>query len=296
MSTEYACFDDNPHKIALLTDSCADLSVPLREGKPIFTVPLKIRCQDGEFSDGVDIFASDIYTRQAAGELPQTSLPDGGSVKEMLDHIAALGYEKVLALHLSSGLSGTFNMVRIQGEAREDLQVAAFDSLSGSMGMGMMLLQLWEDIQTGMEWEELVEHRVPFLIANTLPLFSVDTLEFLQKGGRIGTITALAGTMLQIKPIVGFAPDGQLSSVAKVRGRKAVQGKFIELLKARAGGCHRYNLAVANGGAPVEMVELETKIKEVFPDYDHLWTGEMDATLSVYIGSGVLGAAIQILE
>ena len=296
LSTESACFSGNPQKIALLTDSCADLSAEQRAGKPIFVVPLKIRCQDGEFSDGVDMFASDVYARLAAGELPHTSLPDGGSVKETLDRIAVLGYEKVIALHLSSGLSGTYNMVRIQAEGREDMQVAAFDSVSGSLGMGMMLLQLWEDIRAGMSWEELVERRVPSLIANTHPFFSVDTLEYLLKGGRIGKMTAMAGTMLNIKPIVGFAGDGQLTSVAKVRGRQAIQGKLLDMLQAQEGRGRRYTLAVANGGAPEEMAQLAEKAKALFPHYEHFWSGELDATLSVYIGSGVLGAAIQYLD
>lgn len=295
MSSQWSS-GENPERIALLTDSCADLSEELRADKPIFVLPLKILCRDGEFSDGVDFFATDVYARLEAGELPKTSLPDGGTVKDTLDRIAAAGYQKVIAIHLSSGLSGTYNMVRLQGESRDDLEVAVFDSLSGSLGVGMMMLQVWEDIRAGMSFTELKERRVPQLIANTFPFFSVDTLEYLQKGGRIGKITALAGMVLNIKPVVGFAPDGQLSSVAKVRGRKAVQGKLLELLESHAAGHRRYNLAVAHGGAPAEMAELREKLKERFPDYDHLWPGEMDATLSVYIGSGVLGAAIQILD
>ncbi|NCE63477.1 DegV family protein [Pseudoflavonifractor sp. 524-17] len=293
---EEPCFAHNPQKIALLTDSCADLSEALRAGKPIFTLPLKIRCGDGEFSDGVDIFVGDIYARQAAGELPQTSLPDGGSVKETLDQIAALGYEKVLAIHLSSGLSGTYNMVRVQGRARDDMEVVVFDSLSGSLGMGAVILQVWEEIQAGAQWKALVEERVPFLLQNTFPYFSVDTLEYLQKGGRIGKIAAFAGTMLNIKPLVGFAKDGQLASVAKVRGRKAVQSKLLDLVRANFQEGRRYNLAVANGGAPEEMEELAAKMQAEFPNYEHLWRGEIDATLSVYISTGVLGAGIQFVD
>ena len=296
LSSQWSANGGNPEKIALLTDSCADLSGVLRADKPIFVLPLKIRCKDGEYSDGVDLFASDVYARLAAGELPKTSLPDGGTVKDTLERIAAAGYEKVIAIHLSSGLSGTYNMVRLQAETREDLEIAAFDSRSGSRGMGMMILQVWEDIQAGMSFAELRDRRVPQLIQNTFPFFSVDTLEYLQKGGRIGKITALAGTVLNIKPLCGFAADGQLSSVAKVRGRKAVQGKLLELLESHLEPGKRYNLAVANGGAPVEMNELAGKLRERFPQYEHLWPGEMDATLSVYIGSGVLGAAIQILD
>lgn len=296
MSTEKARFAHNPEKIALLTDSCADLSEKQRKNKPIFVVPLKIRCDDGEYSDGVDIFAGDIYRRQSAGEMPHTSLPEGGRVNEVLDEIAQQGYRKVLAVHLSAGLSGTYNLIRLHAQERADLDVRVFDSKSGSLGIGSVLLQVWEDIAGGMRWEELVERRVPHLLENTFPFFSVDTLEYLQKGGRIGKITAVAGTMLNIKPVIGFSADGQLSSVAKVRGRKAVQPKLVELLQRYADGHTRYNLAVANGGAPREMAELAKKVKAAFPQYEHCWEGEIDATLSSYIGAGVLGACIQFLD
>ena len=286
----------NPNKIALLTDSTADLSEEMRAGKPIYTVPLKILCPDGEFSDGVDIFASDIYQRLRRGELPRTSLPEGGVVSDTLDQIKADGYEKVIALMLSGGLSGTYNMVRLQAQQREDLEMAVFDSRSGALGLGIMVLQLWEEIQAGTSWEELVEVRAPHLVDNTFPFFSVDTLEYLYKGGRIGKVTALAGTMLNIKPIITFADDGQLQSVAKVRGRKQVQDKILDLMRQKFIPGKRYNLGVANGGSPEEMAELSAKVRAAFPDYEHCWEGPLDATLSVYIGDGVLGAGIQYID
>ena len=286
----------NPYKIAILTDSCADLSEDLRAGKPIYTVPLKIACRDGEYFDGVDIFASDIYRRLEAGELPKTSLPDFFTADRILSRIKADGYERVLAIHLSSGLSGTYNMVRLLGESRSDLEIAVFDSLSGALGMGVSVLQAWEDIENGMSWDELVKERVPRLLANTYPFFSVDTLEYLAKGGRIGKVTAMAGSLLNIKPIITFADDGQLLSVAKVRGRQQVIRKLVEMAVNRCGSHKRYNLAVANGGAPEEMETVRQLLTEALPDYDRIWDGEIDGTLSVYIGDGVLGAAVQVLD
>ena len=138
--------------------------------------------------------------------------------------------------------------------------------------------------------------RVPHLVDNTFPFFSVDTLEYLYKGGRIGKVTALAGTMLSIKPIITFADDGQLQSVAKVRGRKQVQDKILDLMRQKFIPGKRYNLGVANGGAPEEMAELSAKLRAAFPDYEHCWEGPLDATLSVYIGDGVLGAGIQYID
>ena len=286
----------NPEKIALLTDSTADLTPAMREGKPIYVVPLKIRCDDGEFSDGVDIFAQDVYDRLHRGELPRTSLPEGGVLSDTLDQIRADGYEKVIAVMLSGGLSGTCNLVRVQAEQRDDLDIAVFDSRSGSLGIGIIVLQLLEEIQAGADWDKLIHERVPHLVDNTFPFFSVDTLEYLRRGGRIGRITALAGTMLSIKPIITFSEDGQLQSIAKVRGRKQVQDKIVELLRSKFRAGKRYNLGVANGGAPAEMAELSEKIRARFPDFVHCWEGAMDATLSVYIGDGVIGGGIQFID
>lgn len=284
-----------PKKIALLTDSSSDLSPALAAENHIYIVPLRILCRDGEHFDGVDITAREVYTRLRAGELPQTSLPQSRDVETLLRRIAADGYDGVIAVMLSSGLSGTYNLVRLAAE-EAPVPMRVFDSLSGSLGTGMTLLQLAEDIRGGMGWEELTERRVPRLIASSFPFFSVDTLEYLQKGGRIGKITAMAGMMLQIKPIISFAADGQLKSVAKVRGRSQVIKKLVDITAAACGGHKRYNLAVANGGAPENMGLLRQKLTAALPDYDHIWEGEIDGTLSVYIGDGVLGAAVQVLD
>ena len=278
-----------PQKIALLTDSCADLSPQLAAENQVFVVPLRILCKDGEYRDGVDIHAADIYARLRSGELPQTSLPAAQDISDAFDAIAAAGYDGVIALMLSGGLSGTYNMVRLLAEERRDLTIRVYDSVSGSLGTGMMILQLAEELRQGMDWQTLTERRVPWLIQNTFPFFSVDTLEYLQKGGRIGKVTAMAGTMLQIKPLITFAADGQLQSIAKVRGRNLVIRKLIELVTQSHNGAARYNLAVANGGAPEEMAEFAARLKAEFPNYEHFWEGVMDATLSVYIGDGVIG-------
>ena len=286
-----------PQKIALLTDSCADIAPELAERYHIFVVPLRILCADGEYLDGVNIRGADIYQRLKAGELPQTSLPAAEEIEKLLTRIVEEGYDGVIAVMLSGGLSGTFNLLRLVAEeCRGKLEVRAFDSVSGSLGLGMTVLQLAEDIRSGMGWEELTERRVPQLIQGSFPFFSVDTLEYLQKGGRIGKVTATAGMLLQIKPILTFAPDGQLTSVAKVRGRHQVIDKLVALTVQRCGEHKRYNLAVANGGAPEEMAIVKEKLTAALPDYDHIWEGEIDGTLSVYIGDGILGAAVQVLD
>lgn len=266
-----------PQKIALLTDSCADLSPQLAAENQVFVVPLRILCKDGEYRDGVDIHAADIYARLRSGELPQTSLPAAQDISDAFDAIAAAGYDGVIALMLSGGLSGTYNMVRLLAEERRDLTIRVYDSVSGSLGTGMMILQLAEDLRQGMDWQTLTERRVPWLIQNTFPFFSVDTLEYLQKGGRIGRITATAGTLLQIKPILTFAPDGQLTSAARVRGRNQVVDRLVRLTVDACGDHRRYNLAIAHGGAPEALAVLRDKLTAALPDYDHLWEARSTA-------------------
>ena len=131
---------------------------------------------------------------------------------------------------LSSGLSGTFNMMHMKASLTSDLEIRVFDSLSGSLGTGATVLQLARYIEEGVAWEELLR-RAEILIANTHVFFSVDTLEYLRKGGRIGRITALAGSMLQIKPILTFTQGGKLSVVDKVRGMRRVFAYALEKME-----------------------------------------------------------------
>lgn len=286
----------NPEKIAFLVDSCAEMEPRHRKGVPVYVVPLRIACKDKDYNDGEDIFPKDIYKRLEKGELPKTSLPDMMRVNRTLENIKKDGYEKVVVLPLSSGLSGTHNLFRLACEEREDLETVVFDTRSGAIPLGAIVLQLWEDVQGGMSWDTLVNQRTPHLLKNNFAYFSVDTLEYLQKGGRIGKVTALAGAVLNIKPILTFAPDGQLINAAKVRGRKAVQAKLIELVKGHLGDHKEFNLLVANGGADEEMEQMKKELMATIPGCKHIWDSHIDSTLSVYIGSGVLGAGIQLLD
>lgn len=198
---------------------------------------------------------------------------------------------------LSGGLSGSYNLVRMVAEEYErKLAVRVYDSRSASLGLGMMVLQAAQDIRNGMGWEELTQVRIPRLIDNTFAFFSVDTLEYLQKGGRIGKVTATAGMLLQIKPILTFAEDGQLQTAAKVRGTHSVIGKLASFIENCRKDHRRYNLAAVHGGAPAQFENLRQKITEAVPDGEHFWEGQIGGILSVYIGDGVLGAGIQILD
>ena len=239
-----------PKKIALLTDSSADLRWDRRPGKTIsFLCPLRILCQDGEYLDGVNIGGQDIYQRLHNGELPQTSLPRVEDFSAKLHEIFDLGYDGVIAVMLSSGLSGTYNLARIvAGEcAEQGYAMKVFDSVSGALGSG----------HDGSAAGGGYQKRHGLGRTDGAPGSAADRQHLSpsspwirwsiwQKGGRIGKVTAMAGTMLQIKPIITFAPDGQLQSVAKVRGRHQVMRKLVDMAVDRCGEPQ----AVQSGGGP----------------------------------------------
>lgn len=282
-------------KIALLTDSCADIPVEVARKNHIYVVPFTITFEEGSYQDGVDIFPDDVYRRQP-NEVIKTSLPSGAVIEDTLHQIKEDGYEKVIAIMLSSGLSGGYQIVRMLGEEAEDLEVAAFDSMSGSLGEGAMVLTVARWIEEGRTWEEMLA-LIPRMMKNVHPYFSVDTLEYLKRGGRIGKITAMAGTALGIKPILAFDPEtGELTSAHKVRGRQAAMKKLVQVAVSNLEPNKRYNIMWAHGGTPEEGAQIAEMLCKAAPDFQQEFSGEIDCTLASYVGPRLIGAAVQVLD
>lgn len=282
-------------KIALLTDSCADIPMEVARKNHIYVVPFTITFEEGSYQDGVDIFPDDVYRRQP-NEGIKTSLPSGAVIEDTLHQIKEDGYEKVIAIMLSSGLSGGYQIVRMLGEEAEDLEVAAFDSMSGSLGEGAMVLTVARWIEEGRTWEEMLA-LIPRMMKNVHPYFSVDTLEYLKRGGRIGKITAMAGTALGIKPILAFDPvSGELTSTHKVRGRQAAMKKLVQVVVSKLEPNKRYNIMWAHGGTPEEGAQIAEMLREAAPDFRQEFSGQIDCTLASYVGPRLIGAAVQVLD
>ena len=283
----------NPQKIALLTDSCADIPAAICQQYDIYVLPLRLLFSDGEYLDGQTITADAVYERLPR-EIPTTSLPSGESVQQIFVQMIAAGYEKVLAVHLSAGLSGTCNLVRLLGEECDALEVRAFDSVSGSLGIGLTLIQAARMIEQGCTWEQLLQ-AVPEMLAGTKVFFCVNTLEYLQKGGRIGKITAVAGSLLQIKPIITFASTGELINVAKGRGRKAALDKLMALFQQSMPDDRPFIAAVVDGGIPDEGDALRERLNPMLPVGTEVIRGQIDCTLGTYVGPHLLGAGFQVI-
>ena len=162
--------------IAVITDSCADIPPEMAQRYGIYILPLQIRCSEGTFRDGVDIHPADIYRIQQK-EMPGSSLPLGSDLEELLKKVAADGFSEAIALMMSSGLSGTYNLVRqsVDMAAELGLNLKVYDTLTSSIGTGAIALQLSEYIENGMGFDAACVEAEK-LIRGTTVFFSVDTL------------------------------------------------------------------------------------------------------------------------
>jgi len=204
----------------------------------------------------------------------------------LLDQLKDKGYTHVIGLFLSSGISGTGNQMRLFCQTYEKLKCYIVDSQSASVGLGYR--------EEGKSFDELIEI-ADFLCYQNYAYFSIDDLNYLQKGGRIGKASAFLGTTLKIKPILSFEKEnGEIYVPAKVRGSKKVKSKLIES-HLEENPHQKFALAIADANNLEERNILEGMLKERFPQFTYIIDGHVGAALSCYLGSGLLGVAIQFL-
>ena len=203
-------------RIRVVTDSACDLSAEVADAHGITVVPLSIRFGDEEFVDGRDLTTAEFWARcKASDVLPETAAPSPGAFQEAFAAAAADGYDGVLSLSLSGGVSATFQAAVAAAAATDAIEVRALDSRSMTMGLGLMCLDVADLAATGAGLDELAA-RVAWLVTHTSVFGVVDTLEHLSKGGRIGGARALLGSMLSIKPVVTLV-DGEVAEESKQR-------------------------------------------------------------------------------
>ena len=281
----------NAQKIAVMVDSGTDVPPNYREKYNIYWLPLLINYSDRQYLDGVDIDPFDMY-RRLPSEIPKTSLPDGGMISDMFDRIKADGYQKVLVVTISSGLSGTFNMVRLTAQEYEGLDIFALDTRNISIGAGLIAIRAAQMINDeGMSWEELIlriKHEVP----RSKVFFCLDTLKYLQKGGRIGLVSAMLGTSLSIKPIISCNSDGVYYTAAKAFGRQRSIQKVLELAAEFASQTAHSELAVMNGCAEDEGIQTRNKAEALIVNGTVTVTGQIGSAMGIHTGPGLIGIGV----
>ncbi|EOI6018975.1 DegV family protein [Enterococcus hirae] len=282
------------NKVAILVDSGTDVPQELIEKYQMYVIPLKIIYKDRVYTDKVDIAPEEIYQRLPQ-EIPGTSLPDGETITKIFEQIKQDGYEKILAVTISSGLSGTYNIVRLIAQQQEELEAYVLDTKNIGIGAGFSAIQAAKWLEEGMEWSLLIE-RLNELVKQTKVFFNVATLEYLQKGGRIGLVASILGTALKLNPIISCNDEGIYYTVGKARGRKKSLDRTVSYVKERVGTAKVFNLAVAHGDAKEEATEMMARLKEEFPQAQQIYFGQTSPALVVHTGPGLLGVGVQVLE
>ena len=284
----------NQEKIALLVDSGTDVPQDVMERYGIYMIPLQIIYKERTYTDKVDITPEEVY-RRLEEEVPSTSLPNGAQMQKVLEKIKEDGYEKLLIVTISSGLSGTYNVLRLIGQEEEGLEVYVLDTKSIGIGAGLQAIRAAELIDSGLTFEVLIAQLKKEIVQNKV-LFNVGTLEYLQKGGRIGLVTSIIGTALKLNPTISCNEDGVYYTVAKSRGRKRSIDKLVEIAEEFIGNHQEFRIAVAQGDAYEEGLQLKAKIEARFPNAKEILFGTISPALVVHTGPGLLGMGIQVIH
>jgi DegV family protein with EDD domain len=271
-------------KIALIADSACDLPQSLVEELGIRILPLKIIYPDRQYSDRIDIQPMDVYNLMPA-EIPTTSMPNLLEIKDAMETARREGFTHVLAITLSSGLSGTFQAMKLAVKDFDDIVIQVFDTHTLSMATGWMVLDAARNILSGLSFDIVMEKLVS-LQPHVRAFYVVETLEYLRKGGRIGQVAGMLGDLLNLKPIISVNPEGEYFTYAKVRGRHKSIERLMEVVVEHVGN-RPFNLAVMHGGAKIEGEKMLAILSKL-PKVRELIFSDISPALGVHTGPGLL--------
>ncbi|HEU5307820.1 MAG TPA: DegV family protein [Acidimicrobiia bacterium] len=275
--------------IRVVTDSSCDLPQSLVDALRIEIVPLTIRFGDEELVDRDELDTDEFWHRlEHVKALPETAAPSAGAFEAKFRELLARGATGIVCINLSSHLSATMQAAQVAAAAvARDIPVQVIDSQSASMGLGNLCLTAARRAADGDSLESIVNEVVNRRDRTKL-FATLDTLEFLKRGGRVGNARALLGTVLSIKPVIEVR-EGVVEEAGKVRTRS----KALRLLAAKASEEKIEHLAVLHGNAP-DLDELLQLLEPVFPR-DDIITGVVGPVIGTHAGPRVIGVTFQVV-
>ena len=279
----------NAEKAAVLVDSGCDIAQECIDKYGLWLLPLHIDYPEKAYLDGVDIDPQMVYDRYPR-DYPKTSTPSLQEVLDKLEEMADAGIEKVIAVCISSGLSGTWNAVRLAALHQDRVQVFVFDTKNISVACGLLGIWAAHKLSEGMSYEEVCRG-LQDKIYDSKVMFYMDTLEYLKRGGRIGTVSSMIGQALKIKPIISCNKEGIYYTVSLIRGSKQGKKKLLnEMLKFCRG--HKVWIGLGHGAAPLELEEMGRMLTgELGENAEILYSKQIAATLALNTGPGLVGVA-----
>ena len=270
---------------AIVVDSTADFPEAQERFPNWRMVPLYVRFGDQSYRDYVELGPEEFYARlRTADELPTTSQPTPGDFLAAYEELGA--YERIYSLHISAKLSGTFDSARTAASELGD-KVQMIDTETASAAITMLGLAMQRRLERGTTDDEIAELAERYKAQHRL-LFTVDTLEFLAKGGRIGRAAKFAGQMLHIKPILTI-DDGEVLPLKRVRGNQKAMQEFVSEFTEGSTDEPGLRVGIAHADAPERATALVKMVRDVRPHAEIETVTTLGAVVGTHAGPGTVG-------
>ena len=273
----------------MVTDSTSYLPAGLAEELGIRVVPLQVQLGDRTGREGIDVAPGDVTAALRARVPVSTSRPTPGDFGKLYRSILETGSSAVLSVHLSAQLSGTCDSARLAAAELDDGLVRVLDSRSAGMALGFGVLAAARTATGGGTLAE-VEQAARTVLGSTTALFYVDSLEWLHRGGRIGSAAARFGTALAVKPLLHLS-DGRIQPLEKVRTASKAIARLVQLGVAAAGE-RPVDVAVQHLAAPDRAADLARRLRAALPALHQLYESEVGAAVGAHVGPGLLGIVV----
>ncbi len=269
---------------AIVLDSTADFPEAPERFSNWRVVPLYVLFGDESYRDYVDLTPAEFYARlRTAEELPTTSQPTPGDFLATYEELS--DYERIYSLHLSSALSGTYQSARTAASELDD-QVRVVDSESASAGIAMLGLAIQRRLVVGTTDDEIDELIRRFKEDAGL-IFTVDTLEFLRRGGRIGRASAWAGQLLHVKPILTIKRE--VIPLKRVRGNQKAMQEFVSEFTSSTDDTSTLKVGIAHADAPERAEQLKKMVQAERPHAEVEIVTTLGAVVGTHAGPGTVG-------
>jgi DegV family protein with EDD domain len=272
----------------IITDSTADITKEIALKNDLEIVPLTIHLGEKNWKDYYDIEPDEYYELlKKSTAFPTTSQPTPQDFINAYSPFVEKG-EPILSIHLSSRLSGTFQSAQLARSHFPDARIEVVDSLQASFALSMIILICAENANKGFSLEDVAD-LARQLGSQTETFFSVDSLEYLHRGGRIGKAQAFLGTLMKIKPLLKLV-KGEVQPVEKIRTRDRLLNRFVELVEQAAREHSRLLLAVAESDNNDIMSALLKRLEKT-PGVSMVFRGKIGGVITSHTGPGALGIA-----
>lgn len=273
------------NKIAIVTDSTAYLPTDTIHKFGITVVPLMVNFGQESHKEGVEITADQFFARLASEKsLPTTSQPSVGEMVQAYERLLQT-HDSIIGIFISSKLSGTAHSAETAARMVEG-DISVIDSKITSSGQARLVLAACEMIEQGLDKETIVE-KLNVMVESIKAYFIVDSLDHLHRGGRISGVSALIGSLLQVKPIL-HVQDGKLELLEKVRTRKKSLARITELVKTAQDPNKHLTLTIVYTDNPSDAAEVAEQAKANFPGAS-IATAQIGPVIGTHVGPGLIG-------